>query len=333
MKAICVTQTRGVEMREVPAPDAPAPGHVLVAMDASAINHGDKTFLTMPMAAGNATLPRRHDVWGASGAGRVVAAGAGVPDGYAGRQVALYRSLGASPDSVGLWCETAQVPYTSCLILPEHVRARDYCGSLVNVITAYAFLDEIAEAGHRGVIVTAGNSATGRALAALARDRNVAAIFLVRGEAARAALLACGARHVIVTDHGLPEKLAGLAAELGTTAVFDGVGGALLERIIPSLPMRSTVYCYGFLGGPAPFSISSATFMMKDLAMRRFSNFESGTVKRPERLVAALKALEGVIDDPAFATSIGTEFGFDQIAQAMAYASGEGAKAILVAAR
>ncbi|PLZ02043.1 Zn-dependent oxidoreductase [Burkholderia sp. WAC0059] len=331
MKAICVTPGRELAVREVPMPDEPAPGHVLVDMEASAINHGDKIFLRMPAAAGNALAASRHDVWGVSGAGRVVAAGAGVPADYAGRQVAIYRSLGRSPENIGLWCERAQVPCTSCLILPDHVRARDYCGSLVNVMTAFAFLEEIAEAGHKGVVVTAGNSATGHALASLARRRKWPAIFLVRSAAAREALCRLGAEHVVVTDEGFTDTLGALAAELGTTAVFDGVGGDLPGKIAPCLPMHSTIYFYGSLGGAAPFSIQSSLFMMKNLSMRRFSNFESRTVKEREKLVAALKALEGMIDDPMFATRIGRAFGYDQIEQAMAYASGEGAKAVLVA--
>lgn len=331
MKAICVTPSRGLEVRDIPAPNEPAPGHVLVDMDASAINHGDKTFLKMPTAMGGVVALRQHNVWGASGSGRVVAVGAGVPDEYAGKQVALYRSLGRTPESIGLWCETAQVPYTSCLILPDHVRARDYCGSLVNVITAYAFLEEVVEAGHKGVIVTAGNSATGHAIAALARSRSLPAILLVRTEAARQALRRSGLEHVIVTEEGCTDTLATLSAELGTTAVFDGVGGDLLGRIAPSLPMNSTIYCYGFLGGAIPFSMQSVLFMMKNLTIRPFSNFNSRTVRDQDKLVAALAALGGVIDDPMFTTWIGKEFGYDQIEQAMAYETHEGAKAILVA--
>jgi NADPH:quinone reductase-like Zn-dependent oxidoreductase len=285
----------------------------------------------MPTAAGSALAAGRHDVWGASGSGRVVAVGAGVPAEYAGRQVASYRSLGRSPESIGLWCERAQVPYTTCLILPDQVRARDYCGSLVNVMTAYAFLEEIAEAGHKGVIVTAGNSATGHALASLARRRKLPAIFLVRTEAAREALCRLGAEHVIVTNEGFAGTLGALSAELGTTAVFDGVGGDLPGRIVPDLPMNSTIYLYGFLGASTPFSIQSVLFMMKNLTIRRFSNFESRTVKEQERLVSALKALEGMIDDPMFTTRIGKEFSYDQIELAMAYESRVGAKAVLVA--
>ncbi|PCE23120.1 Zn-dependent oxidoreductase [Paraburkholderia acidicola] len=331
MKAICVTPSRGLEVRDIPTPDQPAPGHVVIDMDASAINHGDKTFLRAPNAAGSIPVSGRHDVWGASGSGRVVALGAGVPQEYAGKQVAIYRALARSPENVGLWCEKAHMRYTSCLILPDHVRARDYCGSLVNVMTAYAFLEEIAEAGHKGVIVTAGNSATGYALAALARRRNVPAIFLVRTEAAREALRGSGVEHVIVTREGFTDTLAALSTELETTAVFDGVGGDLLGNIAPSLPMNATIYFYGFLGGSTPASIESALFMMKNLTMRRFSNYDSRTVKDQDRLVAALKALEGVIDDPMFATRIGQEFSHDQIELAMAYKSLDGSKAVLVA--
>jgi NADPH:quinone reductase-like Zn-dependent oxidoreductase len=330
MKAICVTPGRELEVRDIPTPNTPAPGHLLIDMEASAINHGDKTFLRMPMSAGNALALDEHDVWGASGAGRVVAVGAGVPVEYTGKQVAVYRSLDRSPESVGLWCERAHVPYTTCLILPDHVRTRDYCGSLVNVMTAYAFLEEISHAGHKGVIVTAGNSATGHALASLARSRNIPAIFLVRTTAARDALTRLGVEHVIVTTEGFTGTLASLSTELGATAVFDGVGGDLLTRITPSLPMNSTIYFYGFLGGAAPVSIQSVLFMMKNLSMKRFSNFESRTVKEQAKLVAALKTLEGVIDDPMFTTRIGKEFRRDQIELAMAYGSADGAKAVLV---
>lgn len=330
MKAICVTPERALEIRDIPAPIELAVGHVLVDMAAAAINHGDKAFLKMAMAAGSTVTVRRDDVWGASGSGTVAALGVGVPTEYMGKQVAIYRSLGRSPESIGMWCEKVQVPYTSCLILPDHVDAKDYCGSLVNVMTAYAFLEEIIDAGHKGVIVTAGNSATGLALAALARKRNMPALFLSRSEVAAEILRGHGVEHVIVTKDGFEPLLERLSAELGATAVFDGVGGDLPGRIAPSLPVNSAMYLYGFLGGNVPFSIQSSLFMMKNLSVKRFSNFESSTVKEAEKLVAALKTLEGVIEDPIFRTKIGREFRYEQIELAMAYESRCGDKAILV---
>ena len=97
MKAICVTNVRGLEVREVPEPRDPPPGHLVVRGEAAAINHGDKTFLKRPEAARPTLARSLHDIWGASAAGEVVVAGPGVPDGYVGRRVAIYRSIGGGP--------------------------------------------------------------------------------------------------------------------------------------------------------------------------------------------------------------------------------------------
>ncbi|CAN7615754.1 Zn-dependent oxidoreductase [Caballeronia sp. LjRoot29] len=331
MKAICVTAPRDLEVREVPTPTEAAAGHVLIEMAGSAINHGDKTFLKQPASLGVALPTVRHDVWGASGAGTVIAVGDGVPSRYAGRQVAIYRSLGRSAESIGLWSERAQMPYTTCLILPDHVSALDYSGSLVNVMTAYAFIDEIIAAGHRGILVTAGNSATGNAIAALARERGLPAAFLVRTDAARDALHAAGIEHVIVTHEGFTATLAELSAKLGATAVFDGVGGRLLSDVATALPVNSTIWCYGFLDAASPVSFPSALVMMKNLVIRRFSNFDSATVKDRGRLGAALRALEPVIEDRLYRTRIGETFVYEQIDAAMTYEGRDGTKAILTA--
>ncbi|KWZ29856.1 alcohol dehydrogenase catalytic domain-containing protein [Burkholderia anthina] len=329
MKAICVTAERSLEVRDIRPPSRPEAGHLLIDMEASAINHGDKLFLRARADGSTALAASQYGVWGASGTGTVVATGAGVPARYMGRRVAIYRSLNRSAYNIGLWCEKAQVPYTSCLILPEHVSVRDYCGSLVNVMTAYAFLETIAEAGHRGVIATAGNSATGLALAALTRRRNMPTISMVRGRAAQETLQRCGIEHVVRTDEDFVDTLGKLSCELGTTAVFDGVGGVLTGQMATCLPMRSSIYFYGTMAGPVPFPVSAPLFMTKDLSMRRFSNFESRTVREHDRLVAALSALEGMIGDPVFRTRVGQEFSLDRIDDAMAYESIDGRKAVL----
>jgi hypothetical protein len=44
------------------------------------------------------------------------------------------------------------------------VNAEEYAGSLVNVITPYAFLKQAVGEGHKGIIATAGTSATGIAM-------------------------------------------------------------------------------------------------------------------------------------------------------------------------
>ncbi|MDR3468464.1 MAG: zinc-binding dehydrogenase [Xanthobacteraceae bacterium] len=320
-----------MEVRDIPTPEEPPPGHVLVDMDASTITHGDKFFLTRPLPGAAAFASGGNDVYGSNGGGTVVAIGAGVPEDYAGRQVAIYKTLTRSQDTIGVWCGRAQVPYANCLILPDSVHGRDYCGSFANILTVYAFLSEAAAAGHKAVIVTAGSSATGRIAVSLTRRRNVEAIFLVRSTASRDDLIRHGAKHVVVTaNEGFESDLGALAEELGATAVFDGVGGGLLSRIVPVLPMNATVSIYGFLGGPTPISFPTMLVMGKNLTLRRFSNLETATVRDPQSLAAARKDIEGLIDDPLFRTRIGKEFSFEQIDDAMAYEATPGARALLI---
>ena len=331
MKAICVNADRKLEVRDVPTPDSPPPGHLIAKIQGAAINHGDKSFLINPGAAGSRALNRTYDIWGASAAGAVLAVGEDLSAELVGRGVAIYRSLSKTAQTLGLWSEQVLVERTSCVVLPESVSPGDYSGSLVNAVTAYAFLEQIAAEGHKGVIVTAGTSATGLAMAALARLRGVPAIFLARSEDAAAKLRSHGVDHVLLTsDKDFAGKLGKLAAELGTTAVFDGVGGELTSHIVPTLPMYSAIYFYGFLGAAAPVTISSLLIMAKNLVLKRFSNFASESVANPQRLTAAITYLEGVIDDPLFQTRVGKQFAFDQIDAAMAYEATPGAKAVLV---
>jgi len=66
VRAICVDEDRNLQFKEIPAPSAPPPGQVNVRIEAAAINHGDKTFLRLPNAAGGARGLRFQNVWGAS---------------------------------------------------------------------------------------------------------------------------------------------------------------------------------------------------------------------------------------------------------------------------
>lgn len=330
MKAICVTRSRGLELRSIPEPQAPPPGHVKVRISAAAINGGDKSFLQRPAGAALSLGQPAFDIWGASAAGEVAAVGPGVPDGYVGRRVAMYRSLGRGPETIGLWCETAQVPYTTCLRLPDHVDPADYSGSLVNLITAHAFLDKVAADGGGAVLVTAGNSATGRALAVLARARGVCAVLLVRSADVRTELEQHGIADVLVVDDEDGVEAAGRAAgALGVSAVFDGVGGVALTRLLPQLPVNATVYAYGFLGGTEPVSFPTSLLVLRNISLRPFSNFGSATVRHRDRLAQALLALEQICDHPLLRTQVGARFRLDQVEAAMAYDGWNGSKAVL----
>ena len=65
MKALCVTEGRKLQLRDVPSPSIPPPGYVNVSITAAAINHGDKTFLKLPPSASLSSGALLENVWGA----------------------------------------------------------------------------------------------------------------------------------------------------------------------------------------------------------------------------------------------------------------------------
>lgn len=334
MRAICVVPdqsvARSLVVRDVPAPAEPPAEHLVVRMATCAINPGDKFFLSVP--APRAAPRSRHDVWGASGAGTVIAVGAGVPPAWLGRRVAVYRSLWPSEHVVGTWCTEAQLPMRCCALIPEGLDARDFSGSLVNVMTAYAFARQALADGHRGLLITAGTSATGIALLGLALRWGLPVVTIARDGAGRERLRALGAEAVAVQsdgdfETGLQAAVEGVAA----TAVFDGVGGALLTRIAPRLALGSTVFSYGLLGGrDAAFQMASSLLMAKSLTLRSFSNFASPTVRDPERLDVALRDIGELLALPHCKTPLGRTFGFDAVAAALAALDDGGGKPVLL---
>ncbi len=330
MRAICLDENRDPQLREIAVPSDPPEGYVNVRISAAGINHGDKTFMKLPDAAGGFRGKRIGNVWGSSAAGVVTATGEGVPKSLVGRKVAIYRSLQPDSSFLGLWCGTAQISARACLPLPDHLDERDYCGSLVNVTTAYGFLDLALSDGHRAIVVTAGSSATGRALITLAARRGIPVLAITRSAESRANLEAWGAR---VLSSDMPDFLPAFEAatlEMEATAIFDGVGGGFISSLLPVLPVRSTVYFYGFLSGRENVSFHSTLFMAKDLAMRRFNNFDTPTTRDQARLAHMLKDLESCIDHPAFRTAVGQAFDLSEVDAALSYAAPGGRKAILL---
>lgn len=88
--------------------------------------------------------------------------------------------------------------HLTCVILPDSVDSIDYSGSVVNVITPYAFLKQEQ---HRGILVTAGNSATGIAMLGIGLAYEIPIVSIVRSAAGEQELRSLGAKNVLVKTH------------------------------------------------------------------------------------------------------------------------------------
>ena len=172
-------------------------------------------------------------------------------------------------------------------------------------------------------------SATGRSLLGACHARNIPIISIVRTEAGKALLSRFAAVHVLATADGeFDPKLQELCAELGATAVFDGVGGALAGRVAKAMPPGSTIYCYGFLAGGEPLAFHSSLLLMRSLTFISFSVLRP-LVRDKETLNRLLAGVEEIIAMPQFRTVTGRTFGFETVAEALAWQSPDCGRAVL----
>jgi len=328
MKAISLTNN-DAKLTEVSKPEKAEPGHLIIKMEACGINHGDKAFISGAFPPGSIPVSL-YNLCGVSGAGTVVDVGQDVPEGYLGKKVTIYRSLKYSETIIGAWCQYAQLHYLHCAILPDDAKMEDYAGSLVNIITPYAFLKQITEEGHKGIISTAASSATGIAMLGICLAYNFPIISIVRTEKDKKELEELGAKNIVAqSDTDFKLHLKEMAQKLGTTAIFDGVGGEILNKIVDLLPFNSTIYCYGYLGGQTPLTIHTSV-LMRGMTIKGFGNFRTKTVQNTQSLEKALKDLSEIITMPHFKTKIGKTFKLEQINEALQFSSEDGGKAVLL---
>lgn len=260
----------------------------------------------------------------------VLEIGDGVPEEYQGKNVAFYRNLKYSESMVGTWCEYSHLHFLDCIILPDGVNPEEYSGSMVNLITPFAFLKQIINEGHKGIVSTAGNSATGIALLGFCLAYNFPLVSIVRNEDGKKELEALGAKNIAVQSHpDFNKQLTEMAAALTATAIFDGVGGETLTKILGLIPNNSVIYSYGYIGDAVPLTFHTSMLAVKNISIKPFSNLKTETVSSPENLEQALKDISELIDRPHFKTKIGKWFKLEDINDALLYKAEGGGKAVL----
>lgn len=328
MNALCLIPNEGVKLQQVRQPESAKPGHLLIKMQACAINPGDKAFIKLPLPPGS--VLSLYNVYGVSGAGTVIATGDGVPEAYRGKKVSMYRSLKSSESMIGTWCEYAHMHYLDCIILPDDAVPEEYAGSVPNAITPYGFLQQVSAEGHKGILSTAGTSATGIAMLGICLANNFPLVSIVRNEAGKKELAALGATHIAVqNDPAFRQQVQEFSKELSATAIFDGVGGEVLNKIIEVIPNNAAIYLYGYLGDAIPLTVHTRTLSAKGITISPFVNFRTETVMNPQRLEKALQDLRAIFHQPHFKTKPGPTYSFAEINDALAFTAAHGEKPIL----
>ena len=242
---------RVLRTRDVPPPDEPGPGEVVVRITATTVNPSD--VLTVAGA-----YPSRTEfpfVPGFEGVGVVERAGPGVPGDLIGQRV-------LPVGTAGNWQQRRSLPHAWCVPVPPDVPDEVACFAYINPLTALLMVEECVGAETGEVIVDAATSAIAGHVAELLGMRGIAPIGLHRGTPGHAVADPAHWRGLVTRTSDLPTA----------DVVFDCVGGSTGAELVRLLRPGGTLVHYGLLSGrPLPAEcftartdISIVVFRLRD---------------------------------------------------------------------
>ena len=260
------TPAEVLEADEVSNPLPPGPGELLVRVLLRPVHHGD---LLGPAGAyrspgDTSEVPAGGKSPGFEGYGIVEQAGPGgdTPALQPGARVAFFPAPGA-------WSERALVSAAHATPIPDRVPDEAAAQLHVNPLTA-AILIRAAEAagvvpGGGALVLTAAGGAVGKLTIALALEKKLPVVALVRSESGAEALRRLFPDLIVIATAHTDWKHQLKAGSGGKIqAVLDPVGGNLASELVGELASGGSLISYGDLSGQ-PIVAPALSFSTRDI--------------------------------------------------------------------
>lgn len=285
MQAIRIHCTGGpdVLMTETMPDPVPAPGEVVVTVEAAGVN-----FIDCYHRSGLYPQPLPFTP-GVEGAGTVCALGAEVTAFQPGDRVAWAGVAGS-------YAERAVIPAERLVPLPPGITAQQAATALLQGLTAQILTSEICPLapGDR-VLVHAGAGGVGRLLIQMARARGTRVIATV-GSAGKVDLVReLGAERVI--DRSREDVVAACldwTGGAGVRAVFDGIGAVTFDDSLAVLARRGMLVLFGQSSGPVapldPARLAAGSFFLTRPSLFHYIADRQALLAHAEALFAKLQA-------------------------------------------
>ena len=239
LKAYSGADALDIEQRPVPRPGR---NEVLVKVAFSPLNPSDLATLQ-----GNYGLKNQTPfVPGGEGSGKVVSAGPGVMSSYfLGKRVAC----GGWGVGGGVWTEyVVKSTKGGVLALNKSLSLEQGAMSIINPLTASAFIDISKQGGHQSILLTAAASALGQMVNRLGRYEGIQIVNVVRRQAQVDLLKAQGADIVLnSTEEEFDQQLHDVCHQTNTRLAFDAVAGQLTNQLLKAMPPNSRVTVFSAL--------------------------------------------------------------------------------------
>ncbi len=325
MKAIRVdgfgSPAEVVQYREVPEPEPPGAGEVLVEMVAAPINPSDLLILHGVYGA----LPKLPTIPGKEGVGRVLAVGPGVEGLPVGKRVLL-------PLNSGTWRERLKVAAEDLIAAPEEAPIEQLAMATLNPLAAHVVLETFVklEPGE-WIVQNAANSAFGRWVIEHAKARGLRTVNVVRRAAQCAPLKKLGGNVAIADGPELGRRVTAATRGAQIRLALDAVAGEATTRMTSCLANGGTLVCLGTMGGEAGY-IPTNDLVFRDIHVDGFW-FASLRAQVPkEKLLEITSRVLDLITSGTVTIPVEATYTLDRIKEAVEHAerAGRSGKILLV---
>jgi NADPH:quinone reductase-like Zn-dependent oxidoreductase len=247
-----------VVAKEVPDLGAPAPGRVIVRVEACSINPADILMIEGKYAA----IPEVPSLLGIEAAGVIEAVGEGVESLAVGDVVlSLARAN---------WAEKLDLAETEVVVLPADIDREQAAMMKVNLATAWRMLTDYVPVGEGDwVIQSAANSGVGTNLIRLAAAEGIRTVNIVRRAELIEPLMDIGADVVVVDGPDLAERVHAATGNADIRLGIDAVAGSLVQRMGDCMSEGGVLVNYGLLSGE-PCQLTADQVVFKGLTLTGF---------------------------------------------------------------
>ena len=314
--------TTAPELAESESPQ-PGAGQVLVALEAAPINPSDLLLITGRYGF----RPNLPAELGAEGVGRIVTVGPEVDPGRIGERVLIVPTL-----EHGTWQDETVIDADRAVPVDPKADVLQLAMLGINPATADLLLRRFVDlAPGAWVAQTGGNSAVGRYVIALARQRGLRTLNVVRRPELIPELRELGADAVVVSGPDLGEQLRDALGREQVSLLLDAVGGEVIAELAPSLVFGGTIVSYGGMSG-GPVVVSPGDLIFRDVHVRGFWLKHWLDTTPGAEIAATYARLADLVADGALGTAVEATYPLEQYREALVHAArtGRGGKVVFV---
>lgn len=218
------------------------------------------------------------------------------------------------------WAQKRRVKGNDAIPLPAGIDLRQAAMVRINPPTAQLMLQDFVDLKPgEWVIQNVANSAVGRLLIVLAKQRGLRTVNVVRRPELEAELKSLGADLVVVDGSDLAARVAKATGEAAIRLGVEAIGGAATGRIVECIATEGTVVHYGSMSGEDP-KVARSDFIYRGIKLTGFMLGRGLAKRSPEKIREIYADLGGQVLAGKLHAPVDTVYPIEKIKEALAHA-------------